>query len=155
MCLQLFCPLFQPAPAMPFFFFFFFYLPPVSLVWGQPALSHLAQGDPCLHRQRQNKKIASALTQIRPPSPMPHHLSVSYLFLWPALKATQCLRISTCSPSSTLNSVHPLPQLKVYLRLRFSPAEYLDVNIQSTTSLHTPLQRKRKARWKQLSGEQN
>lgn len=46
------------------------------------------------------------------PNPIPHHPSVSILFLWIVLKATQCLRISTCPPplfSSTLNSVHPLP----------------------------------------------
>lgn len=43
-----------------------------------------------------------------------------------------------------LYPVPPLPQLKVYLRLRFSNVEGLDVNIQSTSSLNTPIQREGK-----------
>lgn len=74
------------------------------------------------------------------PNPMPHHPSVSILFLWPVLKG-HTVSQDFHMPPFTLN---PLPQLKVYLRLRFSDVEDLDVNIQSTSSLNTPIQREGK-----------
>lgn len=72
------------------------------------------------------------------------------------LKAAQCLRISTCTPSpSTLNPLHPLPKLKVYLRLRFSDVEGLNVNTQSTDSLNTPIQTEKEVEAVQWGTVQN
>lgn len=131
MCLQLFCPFPSLPQLSPFYSPAGF--PYVGLLRGQQTLSRLAQGDllaPAIRGDGKTKRL-HLFSLNSAPNPMPHHPSVSILFLWLMLKATQCLRISTCphplSPPSTLNPVH-LPQLNVYLRLRFSDNEGLNVN---------------------------
>lgn len=144
MCLQLFYPL----PSLPLLCPFFISQQVFLMLAWYEANKHWAawhRVTPAIRGGGKTKRL-HLFSLKSAPTPTPHHPSVSILFLWLMLKATQCLRISTCSPHPppTLNPVHPLPQLKVYLRLRFSDVEDLDVNIQSTSSLNTPIQRKGK-----------
>lgn len=168
MCLQLFRHFSQPAPVKSLLFPRQVPTHPpthVSPLRGQQTLSYLAQGDPCHQRWWQNKKIASVSTQLGPPPtpplplspyPMPHHPSVSILFLWLMLKGHTVSQDfhkphpapPTLSPSN-LNPVHP--RLKVYLRLWLSDNEGLNVNIQSTSSLNTPHAERRKKKEKKES----
>lgn len=139
MCLQLFLPLSQPAPVKPPFLFrssFF----PLALACYE-ANKHRAawhRVTPAIRGDGKTKKDCICFHSTQPLIPCLIILLCPLLFLWLVLKATQRLRISTCPPphptSTPLHLKHPLPQLKVYLRLRFSDNEGLNVNIHPTSS---------------------
>ena len=82
----------------------------VSLLWGQQTLNRLAQGDlppsEVVAKQKQRLHLFSLNSD---PNHMPHHPSVSILFLWLVLKGhtvSQDFHMSPTHPHNTLTHAH-------------------------------------------------